>query len=79
MILCLQFLNNISCLYYLFPERFDTYLNIDYDASLEPTPVDFPSSIESIDYCNLFSESAALSCAFNIDVINDLITNSCKV
>ena len=33
--------------------RFDTYLNVDYDACLEPTPVEFPSSIESIDYCNL--------------------------
>ena len=33
--------------------RFDTYLNVDYDPFLEPTPVDFPSSIESIDYCSL--------------------------
>ena len=59
--------------------RFDTYLNVNYDASLEPTPVDFPSSIESIDYCNLFSESAALSCAFNIDIIDNLINSDGEV
>lgn len=59
--------------------RFDTYLKVDYDPSLEPTPVDFPSSIESIDYCNLFSESAALSCAFNIDIIDDLINSDGEI
>ncbi|WP_414586950.1 type II restriction enzyme [Scytonema sp. PCC 10023] len=52
---------------------FDSYLNVTYDETLEVIPVDFPKGIESIDYTNLYSESAALSCAFNIGIINDLI------
>lgn len=52
--------------------KFDAYLNIKYDNNLEVTDVDFPTVIESIDYTNLYSESSALSCAFNTGIINDL-------
>ncbi|WP_445635095.1 type II restriction enzyme [Nostoc sp. DSM 114161] len=53
--------------------KFNSYLNVKYDESLEAIPVEFPKGIESIDYTNLYSESSALSCAFNIGIINNLI------
>jgi hypothetical protein len=53
--------------------KFDSYLNVTYSNTLEAIPVEFPKGIESIDYTNLYSESSALSCAFNTGIINDLI------
>lgn len=53
--------------------KFNNYFQVQYDHSLEPIPVDFPNTIESIDYANLYSESSALSCAFNTAIINDLM------
>lgn len=55
--------------------RFNTYYQVQYDHALEAIPVDFPNTIESIDYTNLYSESSALSCAFNTGIINDLMSN----
>lgn len=53
--------------------HFDAYLKVNYDSDLEATLVDFPPSIESIDPTNLYSESSALSCAFNTNIIHDLL------
>ncbi len=53
--------------------KFDSYLNVIYDETLEAITVEFPKGIESIDYTNLYSESSALSCAFNTGIINNLI------
>ncbi|MDM9583545.1 translation elongation factor [Nostoc sp. GT001] len=53
--------------------KFDSYLNVIYDETLEAITVEFPKGIESIDYTNLYSESSALSCAFNTGMINNLI------
>ena len=55
--------------------RFNSYFKVQYDHTLEAIPVDFPNTIESIDYTNLYSESSALSCAFNTGIINDLMNN----
>lgn len=52
---------------------FDAYLNVEYSTDIEPIDIEFPSSIESIDYTNLYSEASAISCAFNIGIINDLL------
>lgn len=53
--------------------KFDTHLKVGYDSKIEVIPVDFPAEIESIDYTNLYSESSALHCAFNIGIIDDLV------
>ncbi|NEP07379.1 MAG: translation elongation factor, partial [Okeania sp. SIO4D6] len=38
----------------------------------------FPREIETIDYTNLYSESSALLCAFNIGIIDDLVGSKTK-
>ncbi|HBK96393.1 MAG TPA: translation elongation factor, partial [Microcoleaceae bacterium UBA10368] len=53
--------------------KFDTHLKVGYDSEIEVIPVEFPAEIESIDYTNLYSESSALHCAFNIGIIDDLV------
>ena len=55
--------------------KFDTHLKVKYDSEIEVIPFEFPSGIESIDYTNLYSEIAALHCAFNIGTIDDLFAN----
>ncbi|MEG4815300.1 type II restriction enzyme, partial [Microcoleus sp. K5-D4] len=52
--------------------KFDTHFEVKYDSEIEVIPFEFPSGIESIDYTNLYSESSALHCAFNIGIIDDL-------
>lgn len=52
--------------------KFDTHFEVKYDIETEVIPFEFPSGIESIDYTNLYSESSALHCAFNIGIIDDL-------
>jgi hypothetical protein len=52
--------------------KFDTHLKVKYDSEIEVIPFEFPPGIESIDYTNLYSESSALHCAFNIGIIDDL-------
>ena len=53
--------------------NFDTHLKVKYDSEIEVIPFEFPPGIESIDYTNLYSESSALHCAFNIGIIDDLV------
>src|SRR4028119_2047681 len=52
--------------------KFDTHLKVKYDSEIEIIHFDLPPGIESIDYTNLYSESSALHCAFNIGIIDDL-------
>lgn len=49
--------------------HFETYCNVKYNNQLQVEPIDFIPEIESIDYTNLYSESAALNCAFNTGII----------
>lgn len=53
--------------------QFATHCQVGYDSQIEVMPVEFPAEIESIDYTNLYSESSALHCAFNIGIIDDLV------
>ena len=53
--------------------KFDTHFEVKYDSEIEVIPFEFPPGIESIDYTNLYSESSALHCAFNIGIIDDLV------
>lgn len=53
--------------------QFPTHFQVEYDRDLETIYYDFPADLESIDYTNLYSESSALLCAFNLGIINDLI------
>ncbi|MEG4863493.1 MULTISPECIES: type II restriction enzyme [unclassified Microcoleus] len=53
--------------------KFGTHFEVKYDPEIEVIPFDFPSHIESIDCTNLYSESSALHCAFNIGLIDDLL------
>lgn len=52
--------------------KFNTHFEVKYDSEIEVIPFEFPPGIESIDYTNLYSESSALHCAFNIGIIDDL-------
>jgi hypothetical protein len=53
--------------------KLDTHFKVGYDSKIEVIAVEFPAEIESIDYTNLYSESSALHCAFNIGIIDDLV------
>ena len=53
--------------------KFDTHFEVKYDSEIEVIPFEFTPGIESIDYTNLYSESSALHCAFNIGIIDDLL------
>lgn len=51
--------------------HFDAYCKIN-EGDIDPIIVPFPSELESIDITNLYSESSALHCAFNLGIIDDL-------
>jgi hypothetical protein len=53
--------------------KFNTHFEVKYNSEIEVIPFEFPPGIESIDYTNLYSESSALHCAFNIGIIDDLV------
>jgi hypothetical protein len=52
--------------------NFATYYKVDYIQS-EPLPVSIPFHIHTIDYTDLYSESAALHFAYNSGLINEVI------
>lgn len=52
--------------------RFQTYQAIEDDETIEVADMAFPTDIESIDPTNLYSEAAALLCAYNSQIIDDL-------
>lgn len=53
--------------------KLHTHFEVKYDREIEVIPWPFSPGIESIDYTNLYSESSALHCAFNIGIIDDLV------
>ena len=53
--------------------KFDIHFEVKYDSEIEVIPFEFTPGIESIDYTNLYSESSALHCAFNIGIIDNLL------
>jgi len=52
---------------------FSSYFKVEYDHETENIPIPVPQHIESIDYNNIYSESAALHCASVTGIINDLM------
>ncbi|NEN91174.1 MAG: translation elongation factor, partial [Okeania sp. SIO3H1] len=58
--------------------HFNIHLPVKYHSKLESIPWQFPREIETIDYTNLYSESSALLCAFNIGIIDDLVGSKTK-
>lgn len=52
---------------------FKTHCKVQYSNEVEEIPFELPAEIESIDCSSLYSESAALNCAFNSEIIDDLI------
>ncbi|AFZ00363.1 type II restriction enzyme [Calothrix sp. PCC 6303] len=55
--------------------RFDAYSKVAYNHDLQVTTVELPATIETIDDTNFYSESSALSCAFNTGMIHDLVND----
>lgn len=53
--------------------HFNTYFKVNYAPEIEPITVTFPSSLESLDYETLSSESLALNCAFHSGIISDIL------
>ncbi|NES79367.1 MULTISPECIES: type II restriction enzyme [Okeania] len=58
--------------------HFNIHLPVKYNSKFESIPWQFPREIETIDYTNLYSESSALLCVFNIGIIDDLVNSKTK-
>ena len=58
--------------------HFSTHLPVKYNLEIKTIPWQFPREIETIDYTNLYSESSALHCAFNIGIIDDLVESKSR-
>ncbi|NEO57874.1 MAG: translation elongation factor [Okeania sp. SIO3B5] len=58
--------------------HFHIHSPVKYHSKFESIPWQFPREIETIDYTNLYSESSALLCAFNIGIIDDLVGSKAK-
>ncbi len=52
---------------------FNAHKKVEYDTSISPEPISFPSNIQSIDPSDIYSEAIALNYVFNADIINDLV------
>lgn len=53
--------------------KFNAYEHIKYNSQIETKKVSFPSWIQSIDYKNLYSESAVLNCANVTNILQDVL------
>ena len=56
----------------------ETHLKVEYDSSINIVTWEFPEELESIDPTDLYSESSALHCAFNLGIIEDLVERETK-
>ncbi|MDE5069059.1 MAG: translation elongation factor [Trichodesmium sp. St4_bin8_1] len=69
--------NNLSILplsrYQYIIGHFCTHFPVKYNLKIKTISWQFPREIETIDYTNLYSESSALLCAFNIGILHDLV------
>lgn len=59
--------------------RFDAYHQSPTKSLPVITEIPFPANIETIDYKNLYSESAALLCAYNTGIIADILDEDVKL
>lgn len=53
--------------------KFNAYEEVSYNERLKPKKINFPAAITTIDPTHLYSESAALHCAYLTGMIDDLI------
>ncbi|MGX9134341.1 type II restriction enzyme [Rummeliibacillus sp. JY-2-4R] len=58
--------------------KFNVYEKVKYNKRINPKRFELPSYIESIDTNNLYSESAALSCALVAGLIDDVVGEPVK-
>ena len=56
---------------------FEAYQEIEYLKDLKPIPVTKREDLESLDYNNIYSESAALNCAYASGIIQDVLGEDC--
>lgn len=56
--------------------RFASYADLPSDDHEDVEQVTFPTALETIDPLNLYSESAALLCAYNVGIVNELLHES---
>ncbi|MDE5093712.1 MAG: translation elongation factor [Trichodesmium sp. St11_bin5] len=74
--------NNLSILplsrYQYIIGHFCTHFPVKYNLKIKTISWQFPREIETIDYTNLYSESSALLCAFNIGILHDLVGSETK-
>ena len=56
--------------------RFASYSDLPDDADEPIEQVTFPTALETIDPQNLYSESAALLCAYNLGIVDELLHES---
>ena len=57
--------------------RFEAYQKLEYDKGINPIPITKRGDLESLDYRNIYSESASLNCAFASGIIQDIIGEEC--
>jgi len=57
--------------------KFEAYQKVDYSKKVKPIPVSKREDLESLDYKNIYSESAALNCAFASGIIQDVLGEEC--
>lgn len=53
--------------------QYDAYKKLSYNKKIETKRISFPSWIETVDYMNLYSEAAVISCAFASGIIQDVM------
>lgn len=53
--------------------RYNAYQKMNYSHNIETTRIQFPNWLETVDYNNLYSESAVINCAYATGIIQDLI------
>lgn len=57
--------------------KFEAYQKVKYSREIKPISVSKREDLESLDYKNIYSESAALNCAFASGIIQDVLGEEC--
>ena len=57
--------------------RFEAYQKLEYDKGINPILITKRNDLESLDYENIYSESASLNCAFASGIIQNLMGEEC--
>ncbi|MFH0733131.1 MAG: translation elongation factor [bacterium] len=57
--------------------NFDSYFSVKGIPHKKPAIINFPNNLESININNIYSEAAALNCAYVSEMLNDVIGDIC--